>query len=237
MSTASGTTPRPVLVVPPGLSLRPIMPVFVSSAPHARGVRFAVVGSWQREGRQMREDPTAFEPRVQQRDRVPGPPRGLVITEATTQDIERCVALAELVSDGTNAEWSALFRHNIEHPDRYLVVARAGDELIGYGRTAWFDPDTEAPANAAPAGYYLVGLVVDPPWRRRGVASAIIQARLDWVAQRAPEAWYFADVQNLVSIELHERAGFVAVTNDFWFPTVTDGAGSYVLGSVQLRRG
>lgn len=185
----------------------------------------------------MREDPTAFEPRVQQRDGVPGPPPGLVISEATTQDVAGCVALAALVSDGTNAEWSALFRHSIEQADRYLVVARTGNEVIGYGRTAWFEPGAQAPANAAPAGYYLIGLVVDPQWRRRGVASAIMQARLAWVAERASEAWYFADVNNSVSIELHERAGFSTVTNDFWFPTVTDGDGSHLLGRVQLQRG
>jgi GNAT superfamily N-acetyltransferase len=117
------------------------------------------------------------------------------------------------------------------------VVARAGDELIGYGRTAWFEPGPAAPPNAAPAGYYLVGLVVDPSWRRRGVASAIISARLAWVAQRSCEAWYFADVRNRVSIQLHERAGFETVTDDFWFPTVPDGGGSHLLGRVTLPPG
>jgi hypothetical protein len=52
------------------------------------------------------------------------------------------------------------------------------------------------------------------------------------VAQRASEAWYFTDVRNRVSIRLHERAGFETVTDDFWFPTVTDGGGSHLLGRV-----
>jgi hypothetical protein len=53
-------------------------------------------------------------------------------------------------------------------------------------------------------------------------------------SERAREAWYFADVRNRVSIQLHERAGFETVTDDFWFPTVTDGGGSHLLGRVTL---
>jgi ribosomal protein S18 acetylase RimI-like enzyme len=185
----------------------------------------------------MREDPSAFEPWLPSPVDVPAPSPGLTVREATAQDVESCVALAELVSDGSSVDWAELFRHNIEHRDRYLVVARAGGELIGYGRTAWFEPGPAAPSNAAPAGYYLTGLVVDPSWRRRGVASAIISARLAWVAQRASAAWYFADVRNLVSIQLHEQAGFETVTHDFWFPTVTDGGGSHLLGRVTLTSG
>jgi GNAT superfamily N-acetyltransferase len=185
----------------------------------------------------MREDLGTFEPWVPSRVDVPAPPAGLTVREATEQDLEGCVALAEQVSVGSSVDWAELFRHNIEHRDRYLVVARAGDELIGYGRTAWFEPDPAAPAKAAPAGYYLIGLVVDPPWRRRGVASAIISARLAWVALRASAAWYFADVRNRVSIQLHEQAGFETVTHDFWFPTVTDGGGSHLLGRATLPPG
>jgi GNAT superfamily N-acetyltransferase len=185
----------------------------------------------------MREDPTTFEPWAPSHADTPAPPCEVIVREATSQDVEGCVALADLVSDGSSVDWSELFRHNVEHHDRYLVVAQAGDELIGYGRTAWFEPDGAAPPNAAPAGYYLIGLVVDPSWRRRGVASAIIRARLAWVAQRACEAWYFSDVRNRVSIQLHERAGFTTITDDFWFPSVTDHGGSHLLGRVTLPPG
>ncbi len=57
------------------------------------------------------------------------------------------------------------------------------------------------------------------------------------MAQRVSEAWYFADVQDQVSIRLHEQAGFETVTDDFWFPTVTDGGGSHLLGRVTLPSG
>ncbi len=185
----------------------------------------------------MREDPTSFEPWAPSGDGVPKLLRGLSVTEAAVQDVDACIALSMLVSDGSGVDWSALFHRDNERSDRYLVVARVDEKVIGYARTARFEPDAEAPANAAPAGYYLIGLVVDPGWRRQGVATALIQARLTWVAQRAYEAWYFADISNRVSIGLHEQAGFATVTDDFWFPTVTDGGGTHVLGSVQLPAG
>lgn len=181
----------------------------------------------------MREDRTAFEPEGPSAA-VSGPPPQLDVSGATAQDVAGCAVLAGLVADGTGEEWSALFRRDIERTDRYLAVARTDDELIAYGRTAWFEPDAEAPPNAAPAGYYLIGLVVAPNWRRRGVASAIIRARLGWISERASEAWYFADLSNAVSIRLHEQAGFATVTTDFWFPTVTGGGNSHLLGRAQL---
>jgi ribosomal protein S18 acetylase RimI-like enzyme len=185
----------------------------------------------------MREDRRAFEVEASPRPGAAAPPPDLTIREATTQDVAACVALAGLVSDGTSDDWSALFHRDIARSDRYLTVARTGDRPIAYGRTAWFEPDAAAPVNAAPAGYYLIGLVVDPRWRRRGVARAVTRTRLAWISQRAAEAWYFADRANTVSIRLHERAGFATVTDDFWFPTVTDGGGSHLLGQVQLPTG
>jgi ribosomal protein S18 acetylase RimI-like enzyme len=182
----------------------------------------------------MREDRTAFETEWSPRPGDAGPPPDLKISEANAQDVNGCVALAAQVADGTGDDWSALFGRDIVRDDRYLAVARTGVEVIAYGRTAWFEPDDDAPANAAPAGYYLIGLVVDPNWRRRGIARAITRARLAWVAERAAEAWYFADRDNAVSMRLHDQAGFARVTDDFWFPTVTDGCGSHVLGRVQL---
>lgn len=181
----------------------------------------------------MREDRTAFEVDAPSDGTALGPPSDLTVDRATDRDVAGCVALAGLVADGTDEAWAALFRRDIGHADRFLAVARTGGDLVGYGRTAWFEPDEDAPPNAAPAGYYLVGLVVEPAWRRRGIARAITAARLTWVAGRATEAWYMADRANAVSIRLHEVLGFGTVTEDVWFPT-TEGEGDHLLGRIAL---
>lgn len=125
--------------------------------------------------------------------------------------------------------WRELFTNNLAREDRHVIVAEAATGLVGYGRTAWFEPAADAPANTAPAGWYLNGLIVDPDWRRRGIARALTEGRLSWVAARADEAWYFANVRNRVSLALHASLGFVEVTRDFSFPGVEFQGGAGVL--------
>jgi ribosomal protein S18 acetylase RimI-like enzyme len=59
-----------------------------------------------------------------------------------------------------------------------------------------FDPPPDAPANIAPAGYYLTGLLVAPGYRRRGIAEQLTRARMAWTAARVTEIWFFANAAN-----------------------------------------
>ena len=130
--------------------------------------------------------------------------------------------------------WRDLFTDNLGRDDRHVTVAETATGLVGYGRTGWFDPVPDAPANTAPAGWYLTGLSVDPDWRRRGIARALTEERLDWVAARSDAAWYFANAENRVSLALHASLGFVEVTRDFSFPGVEFRYGAGVLCRVDL---
>lgn len=112
------------------------------------------------------------------------------------------------------AEWAA----SSPRDDFLLLVACVEDVVVGYGVADRFEPPPDAPPHVAPRGQYLVGLVVDPSVRRRGIGAALVRARLDWIAGRASCAWYFSDDDNVASIRLHERFGFRPVTNRFWHP-------------------
>ena len=63
------------------------------------------------------------------------------------------------------------------------------------------------PGKNVPEGWYLVGVIVSPQYRRRGVATELIRQRLLLISYMADEAYYFANALNLVTIELHERFG------------------------------
>jgi ribosomal protein S18 acetylase RimI-like enzyme len=126
------------------------------------------------------------------------------------------------------------FESDLSQPDRVLLLAIADGEIAGYGRGSHFKPASEAPANVAPEGYYLGGLLVAERWRRRGIALWLTRARMAWAFERAPEVWYFTNARNAPSLALHAKAGFVEVTREFFYPDVSFEGGVGVLGHAQL---
>lgn len=121
--------------------------------------------------------------------------------------------------------------------ENLLLVAEAEDQIVGFGRTRYFRPAPDAPANIAPEGWYLAGVIVAPRFRRRGIGAELTRQRLEWIAERAKEAFYFANVRNTVSISLHTQFGFVELTRDFVFPGATFAGGIGVLYRIDLAGG
>lgn len=89
-------------------------------------------------------------------------------------------------------------------------VAKAHGQVIGYGRVAKLAEGEAGPGT--PRGYYLSGVLVDPPWRCRGIATALTRARLRWVFARTDEAFYVAGAHNTASLRLHAALGFQEMT-------------------------
>jgi GNAT superfamily N-acetyltransferase len=118
--------------------------------------------------------------------------------------------------------------------DRLLLVATVGGELAGFARAARWQQPPRGPDNVAPAGWYLLGVVVRDRWRRRGIALELTRKRLEWIAERADRAYYFSNARNRVSIDLHEKAGFVEITRDFSFPDATFEDGEGILFEAEL---
>ena len=153
-----------------------------------------------------------------------------LVRDGRADDVDACVFLALIAAPDSDASiWRTSLLEDLESPDRLLVVAERAEDVIGYGRVLRFVPEPDAPADIAPSGYYLMGLVVHPDHRRRGVAAALTQARLEWISKHADEAWYFANARNAASIALHAPFGFEEVTRSFLYPRVDFGLGEGVL--------
>ena len=120
-------------------------------------------------------------------------------------------------------------RQSAETGRSIVLVAESRNVVVGFGKCIHFTPPLGAGVNTAPEGWYLMGVIVTPEFRRRGVGHQLTQARLNWVAQRASKAYYFVNAQNRVSIELHRPFGFLEVTRDFSFPHVTFDGGTGIL--------
>jgi ribosomal protein S18 acetylase RimI-like enzyme len=125
--------------------------------------------------------------------------------------------------------------------DRHLsLVARMGGQFAGYGRVVLVDaaqPQNDG-VEPPPTGWYLMGVIVDPSVRRRGIGLALTRQRLCWVAERATEAFFFANSLNRPSIDLHAGLGFKELRRDFQFPGATfSGGGIGILFRVDLTKG
>jgi ribosomal protein S18 acetylase RimI-like enzyme len=159
-----------------------------------------------------------------------------VIRSAEDADIEACVALACLAApERSAAGWRGVLLREVEDPEHHLVVAEVGGAIVGYGRAGLFGTEPEAPADTAPRGYYLTGVFVHPDHRRGGIGAALTQTRLDWIGERADDAWFFANARNVASIDLHRRFGFEEVTRRFSFPGSTFHGGEGILFRLLLR--
>jgi len=159
------------------------------------------------------------------------------VRDARVGDVVSCTSLALIASPGSDASiWHASFVEDIESPDRLLVVAERAGDVVAYGRVLRFEPEPDSPIDIAPAGYYLMGLVVHSDHRREGMGAALTQARIDWISRRATEVWYFANAHNAASIALHEAFGFEEVTRSFFYPRVDFDRGEGILFRLTFSR-
>lgn len=153
----------------------------------------------------------------------------LIIRSAGSADLAAITRLAEAGRGGEHRQWRARFAADLADADGCLLLAEACGQVTGYGRVQRFDPPPDPPADIAPDGYYLTGLLVAAPYRRRGIGEQLTRARMAWTATRATEMWFFANAANRASLLLHHRLGFSEITRDFTYPGVTFTGGVGVL--------
>lgn len=160
----------------------------------------------------------------------------MIVRAAQTVDLDAVARLAVLHRvGGSPADFLDRFIQDLGSDERCLVVSVKEEAVVGYGRAWWFEPDPDQPANGAPRGYYLLGLVVHPDHRREGIGGALTAARIAWVRERgADHVWYFTNAKNEASQDLHRRFGFREVTRDFVFPGVSFDGGVGILARSDL---
>lgn len=163
-------------------------------------------------------------------------PDGLDIRPAAVADCPEVAAIAHERDGVPLADGKLRCETEVVDRDRLLLVAHTGDEVAAFGRAAYWKAPPAAPANTAPNGWYLFGVIVRDRWRRRGIGLELTRRRLAWIGTRASEAYYFANSRNRASIELHEKLGFVEISRDFTFPGATFEGGEGVLFRVDLSR-
>ena len=92
-------------------------------------------------------------------------------------------------------------------------------------------------AGSEPGGRYLGGVNGHPDFQRRGIGSTLTRARLGWIWDRVPEAWFVTNARSSASIELHERLGSTEIARAGEFHGTTFDGGVGILFRVPVPRG
>lgn len=121
-------------------------------------------------------------------------------------DVASAVELVTRVLRVKPGDLGEQFASDITDDSRQMFVAKANGRVIAYGRVAEMAADEASPGT--PAGWYLSGVLVEPAWRARGIATALTRTRLRWVFARTDEVFYVAGADNIASLHLHAALGF-----------------------------
>jgi ribosomal protein S18 acetylase RimI-like enzyme len=140
------------------------------------------------------------------------------VRPAEPADLQVCAELIVSRAGGSVAERRERLVADLADPERYIAVALVNGEVVGYGGVIHHELKADDPPTTAPTGYYLIGLIVSPGWRRHGIGELLTRDRIRWTAERADAVYYFANQANGAILDLNKSFGFTEVTRDFIFP-------------------
>jgi len=132
--------------------------------------------------------------------------RSVQIEPLTMADVASAVELAVRVLRVRPGDRGEQFASDITDDLRQMFAAKANGHVVAYGRVIELAADEAGPGT--PAGCYLSGVLVDPAWRRRGIATELTWARLRLAFARTGAVFYVTGADNIASLHLHAALGF-----------------------------
>ena len=124
---------------------------------------------------------------------------------------------------------------NIESAqDFHLIVSEYKKEIIGFGRSIYYDLKKIQVTYPAPSGWYLMGVVVKPEFRRHGIGQYLTKERLIRISKNSKEAYYVVNSHNKTSIELHKKLGFKKIDEGEGFLNIKFDSGKGYLFKICL---
>lgn len=112
--------------------------------------------------------------------------------------------LADVFDDDIDAAGLAAY---LDAPGHALFVARADDAVVGQARgCVHLQPD-------GPPELYIDNLGVAPAYKRRGIATALVRALIDWGrAQGCASMWVATETDNAEGLAFYKALGLDAKT-------------------------
>jgi ribosomal protein S18 acetylase RimI-like enzyme len=163
------------------------------------------------------------------------PPADMKIRAAQVADCASIAAIEGSRDGGADALAQRRCETQVDDPTTLLLVAVTDDRVIGFARAGRLTRPVDATGDHVPDGWYLLGVVVVDAWRRRGIGEQLTRRRVEWIAERADAAYFFANARNRASLDLHAALGFVEISRRFSAPRVQFEGGEGVLCRLDLR--
>lgn len=133
-----------------------------------------------------------------------------IIRRAETRDLPALAALAAKLFSGEEAEHFAEFSQLLPCADAVLFLCEEGGAPAGFAQ-AQLRRDYVEGSSTSPVGY-LEGVYVEPDFRRRGFAQALLRACEAWARERGcSEFASDCELENEVSAAFHACMGFAEV--------------------------
>jgi ribosomal protein S18 acetylase RimI-like enzyme len=127
------------------------------------------------------------------------------------EQIARLTAMREGTPENFAVYLERISKELSMSPSSWILVAEIEKTIVGFGRAAYFDTKTIKPRFPSPSGWYLMGVIVKPEFRRKRIADALTKLRIARISKIAQEVYFVVNAGNRVSIELHEQLGFIRI--------------------------
>lgn len=133
---------------------------------------------------------------------------------AIKKDIPRIVEITQehepsSIEGYTKAFVEQVDLNNLKSSISFIFVALRDEKVVGHAKLFRYTKDLKVDY-ASPEGWYLNGIIVDPKYRRSGIAKRLLKYREKFILGKLEEANLYSIVSsvNEASIGYHKSLGF-----------------------------
>jgi ribosomal protein S18 acetylase RimI-like enzyme len=120
-------------------------------------------------------------------------------------------------------------------PHKKIFVAEIDNQVVGFSRCIFLKEKNDlGEKRDIPEGWYLMGVLVNPKFRRMGIAEKLTNKRLEYILTKGSTAYYFSNSQNQSSIDLHTPYGFHEIARQPSFLNIEMDGGEGILFKAEL---
>ena len=109
------------------------------------------------------------------------------------------------------AELKSFIKLQEENRAYVLLAVTEKKDIVGWALSLLITSPSRKAEDRVDDGWYLMGVMVHPKYRRQGIAEQLTKRRIKWLESRTRRVRYFTQIDNKISRDLHDKFGFKPV--------------------------